>query len=282
MKKYLVFLFLVYLPVILFSQPPFPSADEIRQFISSKTLVVLEDNTYSAYNVYIRQAVKEYWKITPYEFVTSGDFDNKRIDPSFSFLVLTETTFEKDKSNSAYNFLNLLQGKDVEKIGEMPEICAIPLSCTTEIDLDFGYKLGAILAFIQNHAGMISEDPTQKGRRYLKYYNKNVPEVTDKLIFVKKEDLSPTVDSEEKIRAIYKNRLEIVPKEEIAAAILDKLPGALVLHVVSPGRNMGAGYCFKMLIGTEDSDMYYYDQHMIDRYNPAGLLPSDLKRLSRF
>jgi len=28
--------------------------------------------------------------------------------------------------------------------------------------------------------------------------------------------------------------------------------------------------------------MYYYNQHTIDKTNPNGLLPADLKRLDRF
>jgi hypothetical protein len=42
-----------------------------------------------------------------------------------------------------------------------------------------------------------------------------------------------------------------------------------------------SGICFKMLIGADDANMYYYNQHMIDKYSPNGFLPADLNRLSR-
>jgi hypothetical protein len=38
----------------------------------------------------------------------------------------------------------------------------------------------------------------------------------------------------------------------------------------------------KMLIGTDDAVMYYYDSHLVDSRNASGLLISDLKRLARF
>ena len=38
----------------------------------------------------------------------------------------------------------------------------------------------------------------------------------------------------------------------------------------------------KMLIGTDDAIMYYYNSHTIDNTNPDGFLPADLKRLARF
>jgi hypothetical protein len=33
--------------------------------------VVLEDDPFSAYNDFIKEAVEAYWKITPYEFIYS-------------------------------------------------------------------------------------------------------------------------------------------------------------------------------------------------------------------
>ena len=175
--------------MVLNGQAPFPSKEEIKQFTESKTCIVLEEDQISTYNTYIREAVKEFWTITPYEFIQVKDFNIRRLKPEYSFIVLTQTNFEKDKSGALYNFINLLQGKSGSKLGEMPEICAVPLSFAGEDDLEYGYKLGAILLFIQKHAAMISDDPSLTGRKYLKYYNKYIPEVASKTILVKQEDL---------------------------------------------------------------------------------------------
>lgn len=266
---------------LLSGQAPFPTGNEIKQFIASRTCVVLEDGN-TVYNTYISQAMKEYWKITPFEFIKTSDFGIRRSDPSFSFIILTETNFENDKSNSVFNFINLLQGKNIEELGKMPEICAVPLSFAGEDDMEYGYKLGAILAFMQKHAKMISEDPSLTGRKYLKYYNKNIPEVKTRKILVKLEDLSPAVNTIDKIKAIYRFNIEIVQEEVIIKAIQEKAPNTLILHKVGPVGKSNSGYCFKMLIGTDDSNMYYYNQHVIDKANPNGLLPADLKRLAKF
>jgi hypothetical protein len=281
MKRIQAALIFLAVPLFLFSQAPFPVSSEIKQFTASKTCVVLEDGN-SPFNVYVRRAMEEFWKITPFEFIKTADFQTRRTDPSFSFILLTQTNFDRDKSKTAYNFINLLQGKDVGEIGKMPEICAVPLSSAGEDDLEYGYKLGAILSFMQKHARMISENPSLTGRRSLKYYNKNVPQISEKTILVKQEDLSPVINSADKIRAIYRNSIKIVPEETIMKAIQEKTPNTLILHKVGPVGEKGTGYCFKMLIGTDDSDMYYYNQHLIDNANPNGLLPADLKRLGKF
>jgi len=281
MRKLLAAILFFGLSRFLAGQAPFPSADEIKQFMASKTCVVLEEGS-TVYNTYIKQAIKDYWKITPFEFINLSDFGSRRSNPAYSFIMLTETNYENDKSNSVFNFINLLQGKDIEELGKMPEICAIPLSFAGEDDMEYGYKLGAILSFMQKHAQMISEDPSLTGRRYLKYYNKNNPEVTKKKILVKQEDLSPAISTIEQIKALYNYSIEIVPEEVIVKAIQEKAPGTLILHKVGPVGENNSGYCFKMLIGTDDSDMYYYNQHKIDKTNPNGFLPADLKRLAKF
>jgi len=262
-------------------QAPFPNKEEIRQFTASKTCIVLEEDQMSTYNTYIKEAVKKYWTITPFEFIEVKDFNVRRLKPEYSFIVLTQTNYEKDKSGALYNFINLLQGKSGSNLGEMPEICAIPLSFVSEDDLEYGYKLGAILLFMQKHAAMISDDPSLTGRKYLKYYNKNIPAVAGKTILVKQEDLSPDISTIDRISAIYSNKIDIVSEEDIMKAISDKTPNTLILHKVGPVGDINSGYCFKMLIGTDDSDMYYYHQHLIDKSNPNGLLPADLKRLSK-
>lgn len=265
----------------LVAQAPFPGKAEIKQFESSTTCVVLEDNAFSFYNAFIREAVNAFWKITPYEFIDTEEFNLRRSDPKYSFIVLTQTSYEKDKSNGLFNFLNLLQGKDIDALGEMPEICAIPLSFAGEDgdEGDYSYKLGAILAFMQKHAMMILADPSLTGRRYLRFYNRFIPDVRNRTILVKEEDLSPGISSIEKIKAIYGGKIEIVSEEKIIEAIDNKAPSTVILHKVGPAGQNG-GYCFKMLIGTDDANMYYYNQHVTSNTSPDGLLAADLKRLA--
>ena len=83
-------------------------------------------------------------------------------------------------------------------------------------------------------------------------------------------------------RAFTSNNIKIVSEDEIIKAVNEKAAGTLILHKVGPGKDKASGYCFKMLIGTDDSDMYYYNQHKIDKDNPDGLLALDLKRIIRW
>jgi len=263
-------------------QRPYPTVEHAEKFRSSVTCVVLEENPFSFYNAEIKIAVEKYWKVTPVKFITESEFNVKRTDPSLSFIVLTITNFSNDKSGSAYDFLNLLLGADVENLDELPEFCAIPLSFAGAPEEEYSYKLGLIIRFMQYHADMVIKNPTNAALRYLKYYNKNVPDIGGKTILVRAEDLAPEINTEARIKTHYPNKVRIVDEEEIIRAIDEKEKDVLIVHKVGPDGVKQTGTCMKMLLGTDDAVMYYYDSHLVDSKNANGMLISDLKRLARF
>jgi hypothetical protein len=282
MKKIFTIAFISLILVSVKAQAPFPSAEEIKQFMESKTCVVLEDDPFSSFNAFVKDAMQSFWTVTPYEYISIVEFNKRRTKPEYSFLVLTQTNFEKDKTGGLFNFVNLIQGKKVNSLSENPEICAVPLSFAGEDDTEYGQRLGIILAFMQNHAKMIAADPKLTGRRYLRYYNVNAPEVVKKTILVKEEDLAPEISTAEAIRAVYPFPVKIVSEEEIVEAIHKKTPATLILHKVGPVGNAKAGLCFIMLFGVDDAVLYYWGQHKYNDKNPNGLLESDLSRLARY
>ena len=279
--KFSILLFLASALALNGQQAPFPNKDEIGQFMASKTCVVLEPNQFSYYNAFIKKAVEAFWNITPYEFISTDEFNERQRNPAYSFIVLTQTSYERDRAGAKYHFINLLQGKNVSRLGDLPEICAIPLTFADEDgnEADYSYKFGAILFFIQEHAKMISQNPALTGRRYLRFYNANTPKIKQKTILVLEDDLSPEISSIAKIKAVSQHKIEIVDEDAIIKAIEEKTPNTLILHKVGPGEDRSAGICFKMLIGADDSDMYYYHQHTITKTAPDGLLSDDLKRM---
>ena len=263
-------------------QRPYPTVDDAKKFFASTTCIVEEDDPFSFYNAEIKAAVEKYWKATPYKFISVEEFNVMRNDPAYSFIVLTITNFSNDKSGSAYDFLNLVLGAKVNNLDELPEFCAIPLCFAGAPEEEYSYKLGLIVRFMQYHADLISKNPTESALKYLKYYNKNVPEISGKTILVRKEDLAPEISTEAKIKQYYPYNVRIVSEEEIISAVENQEKDVLIFHKVGPEASKQTGTCLKMLIGTDDAIMYYYDTHMVDSKNANGMLISDLKRIARF
>lgn len=265
-----------------YSQSPFPTPEEIKSFYGTETLVVLENTLFSTYNAFIKSAIKEHWELTPYKFISVDEFNNMREDPAYSFIVLTETKFDKDKSGSIYNFINLLLGKDVGRIEDLPEMCAIPLSFAGESDMEYAYKVGIVMRFMQAHVRHLSEDPSITGKRYLKYYNRFIPELADKTILLAEGDLVEELRSASVIKSLYDNDIRLVSEDKIRDAIINKEENTLVLHMVGPDSDRAGGMCFKMLIGTDDGMIYFYGEHKITPKKRKGLLVNDLKRIGRY
>ncbi len=283
MKKITVLaLALLSASVIYAQQRPYPTFEDAAKFKKSVTCVVREDDPFSFYNAEIKAAVDKYWKVTPVKYITVEQFNVMRNDPAYSFLVLTITNFSNDKSGSTYDFLNLLLGADVDELDQLPEFCAIPLCFSGAPEEEYSYKLGLIIRFMEYHAELVMKNPSLSALRYLKYYNKNVPEIKDKTILVRQADLAPEVNTPEKIGAYYPYKVRIVEEDEIMRAIDEKQKDVLIVHKVGPEGVKQTGTCMKTLIGTDDAIMYYYDSHMVDSKNASGLLIADLKRLARF
>lgn len=264
------------------TQSAFPTARDAEKLMNTKTLVVLEDNMFSSFNSYIKTAVNEFWNITEFEFVSAKDFNEKRRDEQYSFLVPIQTSFEKDKSNAQWVFLNLLLGAKTKAIAGMPEFCSIPLYIIGEEEEEYGYYLPLIIRFVQKRVAQISENPDIEALEQLKYYNKNIPMLENKTIMVLKNDLSPEVNTMQKIAEYYPYKVKIVSGNEIEQVIKEKTENIVVLHSVGPGVSENEGRCYKMLFGADDARMYFYNYHTINSKRPDGLLPRDFKRLCRF
>jgi hypothetical protein len=256
-----------------------PSKQDIATFFTTKTLVVLEDNPLSEFNAIIRDVMKQEWKITPYDFIADKDFEKMRLDPQYSFIYLSKVTFESDKTDAEYRFLQLSLGGDYFRLNEMPDIASVPLAYYNVSEDRYDYKLGILLRFMQNHAQLIREHPEIVSSNVFKHYNENKGEMKDKVFYLLKEELAPDVNTEARIKKVYPYKFKLVTEEDIEQAITDRDPNVVFLHKVGPEGTKINARCYNVIIGAADATFYYFDYHKISDKNPDGFLASDFKNL---
>ena len=262
-----------------YSQSVVPSRQDIAAFFTTKTLVVLEDNPLMEYNSIIKKVMEQEWKITEYDFISSKDFDKKRLDPQYSFIYMSRVTFENDKTDAEYRFLQLSLGGDYFRLNEMPDIASVPLAYYDVEEDRYAYKLAIILRFMQNHARLIREHPEIVSQNVFKHYNENIQDIKDKTFYVLKEELGADVNTEAKIKKIYPYKFKLVTAEDIEQAIKDQDPDVVFLHKVGPEGTKIDARCYNVIIGAADAKFYYFDYHKISDKNPDGFLSSDFKNL---
>jgi len=281
MKKTMTVIYAVIFMMPLFSQEYLPTRENLAAFFKTKTLVVLDQNPLNTYDSEIMEAMENEWTLTPFEFIKYDEFEKKRKDPQYSFLKLVNITYENDKLNAVYKFLNLSLGGDYFSINQMPDIVSVPVSYNNVDEDSYNYKLGILVRFIQNHVNLINEHPEIISANIFKHYNDNKGDVKTKTLYLITEELEPAINSRARISKIYPYNFKLVTQEEIKDAITNRDENVVFLHKVGPEGTRLDARCYKVLIGAGDANFYYFDYHMINDKKPDGFLEDDLKKISK-
>jgi hypothetical protein len=189
--------------------------------------------------------------------------------------------FDDDKSKTAYTFLSCILGSTKSSsMAGMPDLISFPLSYYN-VDYDkYHYKLGAIIKFMQNHILLLKENPKISGKNALVYYNKNISDLKGKTLYVIKDELDESVNTEEKIRKYYTGKVVITDAETIEKVIHDKDPEAVFLHKVGPSKEDAKLRIYKLIMGASDGKLYYFDYHKFKAGKAEdAFLMSDFKKL---
>lgn len=281
MRKTVILTIMALWANLAFGQGLVPSKQDINSFFHTKTLVVLQDNPLLEYNMVIKQVMKQEWKVTKYDFISYEQFKQMRNNPQYSFLYMSDVTFDKDKTDAQYRFLFLSLGGDYARMNQMPDLASIPLAYYNVDEDNYIYKLAILVRFIQNHVKLIHEHPEIVSSNVLQYYNDNMKEIKGKTLYLLQDELAPDVNSTARIKKIYPYKFKIVTKDEITQAIKDRDPNVVFLHKVGPDGTKINARCYNIIIGAADAKFYYFNYHKISNKKPDGFLASDFKKLAK-
>jgi hypothetical protein len=258
------------------ANPQLASKQQIGMFINSKTCIVLEDGI-SSYNVYIKDAIPKYWKSTDFEFINQQEFEKRRYDSKYSFVMLMKGVFDKDPSGVSYNYISLVLGDTTKNMTNMPELCSIPLSYTDDNNIDYGYVIPSIVKFMQKHAKNLEKDRFLISLKGLKYYNGS-SRLKEKVLLLNKDLMASDADSPEKIKTVYPYQIKLLSTSEIEAVLAKNPTNTLFNFHVGPNQNTGAGKCFEMIFDVE-GNLYYYNNRKITNDNKDGFNLKDFNQI---
>lgn len=258
--------------------------EQLEQFMNTTTYVVLENNPMLQYNQKIKETVEKHWDLTKFEFVTfsTEEFEEARMDPNKSFLIVNLQYFEKDKTKAKYKYLCVELGGNYEFVRQMPDIASVPIAYDGVDEEFYAYKLGMLCMFLQNHIKLTKEHPELNSKNILKYYNKHMaPDVKDKVLYLTTDDVPKSLNTEAKLKAVYPYPFKFVTREEIKEAIDNKDEKVVFIHKVGPEGSKRKARCFNTIVGASDAQLYYFSWHMISDKKPEGMLDSDFKKLAK-
>lgn len=279
MRFFLVFTLLFIFPYGGKSQKIFTKYDDYISFLNTRTLIVLEDNLLMEYNFEIQKIIEKEWTITEYEIIKYRDFNEKRTNPEYSFLLLTEVNFEKDRSGTRYNFMNLILGGRYNSLADMPDLSAVPLSYPDADEDLYLYKLGAMVRLMQNHVKQVLEYPEILNSDLKEYFNNNKASMKDKTLYLLKDEVSPELHVVSELKKIYPYNFKFVSTREIQEAIESRMKDVLFLHLVRPNDWTPGARCYKIILGAKDARYYFFDTIEMSRDNLPVLVPADFKKM---
>jgi len=274
-EKYVFIFPLCFFSLGAIANNPLATKLQIGMFKNSKTCVVMESGV-SFFNAPVKEAVQKYWKATGYEFIDQKEFEERRKDSKYSFIVLTEGAYDKDPGGVSYGYISLLLGDASNNLTKMPEYCSIPLSYSGDLDADYEYIIPSIIKFMQIHVKNLEKDRLPISLNGLKYYNKTG--FNDKVLLLNKDKMAPNADSPEKINAICSYKVKLVTPSQIQNEMTSSPANTLFHFHVGPPKDAGAGKCFEMLFDGE-GNLYYYNFRKVTNDNPDGFNLNDFNNI---
>ncbi|OFX83958.1 MAG: hypothetical protein A2W99_03610 [Bacteroidetes bacterium GWF2_33_16] len=276
LKKSIFIFILGLLSFGIFANPPLASKQQIGMFKNSITCVVLENGIIS-YNVFIKDAIEKYWKYNEYEFIDQEEFNKRRFDSKYSFLVLMKGVYEKDPGGVSYNYISLVLGDKAIDITDMPEICSIPFAYAGDNDTYFGYAIPAIVKFMQKHAKNLETKRFLISLKGLKHYN-SLTLSKSKVLLLNIDQMAPDANTLEKIKTVYPFYVKLLTPSEIQTELdTDPINTMFNFHV-GPTKETGSGKCFEMIFDVE-GNLYYYNYRMVTNENKDGFNLKDFHHI---
>lgn len=259
-----------------FAKSPMATEQQVGMFLNSKTCVVLE-NSDMIFNAYIKDAVQKHWKLTEFEFIDQQEFEKRRFDSKYSFLVLMKSVFDEDPSGVSYNYLNLVLGDPTNDMTNMPEICSIPISYSKDDNMGYEYAIPSIVQFMQKHAKNLEKHRLGISLQRLKYYNGS-QDFKNRVLLLSKDVMAKDANTSDKIKNEYPYTFRLLSTAEIQKELVTNPKSTIFLFHVGPGQDMGAGKCFEMIFDVE-GNLYYYNYRKVTNDNNDGFNQHDLEQI---
>lgn len=251
---------------------------DLNDFPSRTTMLVLPNDN-SMVNLFIKDAMKDNWDLSPYELCTIDNFEKIKTDTTFYFLIKVNG-MQKLEDEATMEFLTLVKGgpKAEKGINAMDEIISLPLQSIGDESGKVLSYIPAYMRIIQAHVVKTMKD-NLSAFSGLSVYNKAIDTMTDREILFSKEDIGYNI-SDVELNEKFMGMAKFVPVNEIENALENRTAKSLISLVINPNVVKKGSYSYKMIISTDTQELFFFRKHKITSRKPAGFNKEDIKRLS--
>ena len=248
--------------------------EKLKDFTSKTTKVVLTGDEFL--DEAVKESVAATWTVSPYEFCSNEEFQNLKGNADFYFLMVVKGQFRRE-SEPGIDMLTLVKGGEGadKSINDMFEVVSFPLRSTEDPSGREFVLLPAFLKIIQEHTTSLTDTEM---KAYSNIGAKDSKKLRIKRIFFWSEDFAPQVDEQTK-RSLDEDILIKEDEDEVDEIFSEGTFNTVVSYVVAPSEPVNGSICYKMLIGSDTHELYYFKKHKITAKSGKGFLSSDIKSI---
>ena len=248
--------------------------EKLKDFTSKTTKVVLTGDEFL--NEALKESVAATWTASPYEFCTDEEFQSIKTSDNYYFLMVVKGQFRRE-SEPGIDMLTLVKGGAGagESINDMFEVVSFPIRPSEDPSGREFVLLPAFLKIIQDHTTGLTDTEM---KAYSNLGAKDSKKLKIKRIFFLSEDFAPQVDEQTK-RSLDEDFLIKDDEDEVDEIFSEGTFNTVVSYVVAPSEPVNGSVCYKMLIGSDNHELYYFKKHRITAKNGKGFLTSDIKAI---
>lgn len=251
--------------------------EKLSDLMLKTTKVVLTGN--DILNESFKEEVISRWRITPYEFCTIDEFNSLKNSTDYYFLLIVQGQFRKE-TEPGLSMMTLIKGGSAPKpdssLNDYYEVVSLPF-CSSVMSSGREYIfMPAFIDLVQEMATAAVEHGS-RGDSTLKVHSLKSLRPWHPLVLISEDDLAETAAS-------YKEQdlgqsVRIVPEDVADKAFTNDDVNTFVSYVIAPSDPQKGSICYRLLIGTGDHQLYFFEKHKITKSNPTGFQPGDIARI---
>ena len=278
MKRFLIIIAAAIIPAAMFGQGQINTKKKHLEDFPEKTMKVVLSGTVFLDNE-IESAIKNSWRISPYEFCTTEDYERLKSSSDHYFLVTVTGQFKKE-AEPGIEMLSLVKGgKGSDKsLDKMLEVATVPLRAAEYPSGREIIFIPALIDIIQEHV-YASMDKDIYGYSGLENYSMNIAGAKGMDMIFSEDDISETVSGSVRDN-IFTDNIILADEDEADEAMSQNRENTLVSYTVAPSDPQPGSFCYKLLIDAGTHKLYYFRKHKITKNTGIGFLAEDLYRIS--
>lgn len=270
----------LFLTTSLFGQAQITTKKEkIKDFKTKVTKIVLTGD--AVFDEVFQDCISSSWTVSPYEFCSRADFDGLKANPAFYFLIVTKEQLKNEEVPGIESLSLIKGGEGADKtISDMIQLTAFPLRSAAEPSGRELVVLPVMIKAIQEQALEVTSSEVKAYTSTLSVSPKTFARLWNKQIHFSKDDIAPQVSA--KVLGSLDPDMFIESDSETTDQVFEDCEyNAVISYVVAPAEPVSGSICYKMLVGADTHELYYFRKHKITATKGSGFLSSDLKLISK-